>query len=507
MTMGRAWLCALLSYAAGCDTDQPLPGVSAPDLGPRDPWAPTGRTATVQFTPTERRKVDLLFMIDNSGSMDSMQNELKNRFPQLFKPFQDLAERGFYADLHVGVVTSDYGAGETGAPGCTPSGLRGGGDQGKLIAIGKKARADCQRPRGASYIEYVFGQSGPVYSNLPATQDLVETFTCMSSVGAQGCGFEHQLESVWAALAGGIPENRGFLRDDALLLVVLLTNEDDGSAPPDTDVFDKNKVMQYGSENSYSRQTRFGVTCGARQELPPYGDSHGPLDHCLPAPNPGGLAGPGKLYDVQRYIELFTLPRARGGLKDNPDDVVLIGIDAPAIPFQVIVSNPGTPAGSPYIVCDQLNESSNPPCVPVLQHSCVNENNRSFYGDPAVRLNAVISAVTNHAIASICADDYSPPLAYAGKFLLGAIGPGCIGDLLPRAPDDTLVTDCVVELTEEGGEPGRIGECDASAGNAPCWRVEPRDKCAGLSPDGVGVTIVGKPGQMWRTARAVCALP
>ena len=87
MTGRMAWMCALVGYAAGCNADQPLPGFSPPDLGPRDPQARSGRTATIQFTPTERHKVDLLFMVDNSNSMDSMQQELKNRFPQLFKPF------------------------------------------------------------------------------------------------------------------------------------------------------------------------------------------------------------------------------------------------------------------------------------------------------------------------------------------------------------------------------------------------------------------------------------
>jgi hypothetical protein len=31
--------------------------------------------------------------------------------------------------------------------------------------------------------------------------------------------------------------NDGFLRDDAQLTLVFLTNEDDGSAPPDSDIY------------------------------------------------------------------------------------------------------------------------------------------------------------------------------------------------------------------------------------------------------------------------------
>src|SRR5262249_15427805 len=149
------------------------------------------------------------------------------------------------------------------------------------------------------------------------------------------------------------------------LVVVFVTNEDDASAPPDTDIFDKNKSAELGYEDSYSRQTRFGITCGGA--LPPYGDSGGPLEGCVPATSP-----PGREYDVTRDVDFLNNTRAGGGVKDNPLDVVLIGIDAPETPFQVILSNPGTPGGYPFKQCPLLDETSNPPCVPVLQHSCQN---------------------------------------------------------------------------------------------------------------------------------------
>ena len=46
---------------------------------------------------------------------------------------------------------------------------------------------------------------------------------------AVGCGIEGTLEVLRRALDGRHPENAGFLRDDALLLVVFVTNEDDNS--------------------------------------------------------------------------------------------------------------------------------------------------------------------------------------------------------------------------------------------------------------------------------------
>ena len=452
-----------------------------------------GRVRTLNIPQNLKNKVDILFMLDNSNSMDSMQSELRNRFGQFFKPFQDLADKGTYADLHIGLVTSDYGAGATGAPGCTPSGLSGGGDQGKLIGIGKKAMASCQKPKGSNFIEYQFNAMGPV-SNLPLNQNLLETFTCMASIGAQGCGFEHQLESVYAALHNNIIENQGFLRDEAILVVVFLTNEDDASAPPDTDVFDKNQVAKYGYEDSYSRQTRFAIMCGNPAVFPPYNDSNGALADCQAAPNPDGISGPGKQYDIQRYKDFFSLPRVQGGVKDSPLDVVLVGIDAPETPVQVILSNPGTPAGQPYIPCGALNESSNPPCVPVLQHSCVNPQNMNFFGDPSVRLNAVIRSVKQFAITSICENDYTPALTEAAALIVSTLGFGCIRDAFPRDMNNNLVTECNVKdvtLNPDGTESRTpVAKCDDSKSNVPCWVIEQKTECAPpVSPDGVGFTI------------------
>jgi hypothetical protein len=461
-----------------------------------------GRVRQLTIPQNLKNKVDILFMLDNSNSMESMQTELKNRFTQFFKPFMDLADKNTFADLHIGVVSSDYGAGATGAPGCSPSGLSGGGDQGKLIAIGKKANANCQKPKGSNFIEYQFSSGTPVH-NLPMNQGLVETFTCMASLGANGCGFEHQLESVYAALHNNITDNQGFLRDDALLVVVFLTNEDDASAPPDSDVFDKNKVAQYGYEDSYSRQTRFAVMCGDPAQFPPYQDSGGQLTNCQPAPNADGISGPGKQYDVARYREFFTLPRVQGGVKDSPLDVVLVGIDASEEPFTVILSNPGTPSGQPYVTCNQLNEASNPPCVPVLQHSCVNPRNPNFFGDPAVRLNNVIKSVKQNFVTSICEDDYTPALDTAAKLIVSTLGFGCIRDAFPKDPQNKLIIQCNVQdvtLEADGSETKTvIPACDnpASPTVIPCWVIEPKEACGSLetdvtkriSPDGVGFSV------------------
>ncbi len=228
-TLGQ---CAPLANCEAPPLDMAVPtpadgAMPAPDFGDHGVSFP--------LTGQMRNKVDVLFMVDNSNSMEAMSVELRNRFGSMIQALQALAQNGAAVDLNLGVVTSDYGAGATGAPGCQPS---PGGQAGRLQAGGGPG-GNCRGPVGANFVHYVFGGA----NNLPQGQDLATTFSCMASVGSQGCGFEHQLESVYAALHNPIPENQGFLRDDALLAVVFLTNEDDASAPTVTDVFDRNKVQ------------------------------------------------------------------------------------------------------------------------------------------------------------------------------------------------------------------------------------------------------------------------
>jgi hypothetical protein len=320
-------------------------GVWAASAACLSPPVESPKTTVIQQTPirvpqNEQNQVDILFLVDNSPSMDAMQTELKAKFGEFFTVFQDLAMTGTYADLNIGVVTSDYGAGAVPnlAGGCDKS---PGGQKGLLqsaAAAGTpEAMAGCKGPMGASFIHYAFNPGGTATANLPggATDpaSLVSTFTCMASVGSNGSGFEHQLESVYAALKNN-NENKGFLRPGALLTVVFVTNEDDGSAPTTSDIFNPDPAKAapppagYGAVDTY-RQTHFGVACqvGGMLALTPYGDSGGPLSGCVPAENDNSVML-GSEWDVSRYKNLFTLATGQGGVKDDPlNNVILVGID------------------------------------------------------------------------------------------------------------------------------------------------------------------------------------
>ena len=451
-------------------------------------------TTVVQDTPVrvpqnEQNQIDVLFMVDNSPSMDAMQTELKARFSDFFQVFQDLATAGTYADLHIGVVTSDYGAGDTAGGGCQAS---PGGQNGILQAKGAAADASCQVPmNNQPYIEYAFNKSGTPTSNLPAGQDLVPTFTCMASVGAGGCGFEHQLESVLQALKN-TKENAGFLRPQALLAVVFVTNEDDGSAAPQVKFYESTAdVGTYGAYDTY-RQTQYAVYCGNNPI--PYGTPM-PLSNCTAAPNLSPAAPPTLAYDISRYTNLFTQPSSLGGVKSTADDVVLFAIDGPETPVSTALITSGTGLGTApnpsYVPCGALGTG----CVQRLNHVCQNNVSPAFFADPSVRLNAVVNSAKFKQTSSICGDDlnmapdFTSALEALGKLISSQISPGCIPAKLTDLNNPQCIVEDVTDNPDGTTTITSIPACSASNGKFPCWTIAPNSLCSSISPEGVGISI------------------
>lgn len=466
-----------------------LVGCTAPPLS-------SPRTCVTQSTPVRvptrlANRADILFMIDNSSSMDAMQAELRARFADFLQPLQQLVAGGQPIDIHIGVVTSDYGAGDTAGGGCEAS---PGGQRGLLQAVGTAAPAGCTPPTGATpFIEYAVDASGVTRTNLPSGVSLVDEFGCIAAVGAGGCGFEHSLESVYAALKNS-RENAGFLRPDGLLVVVFVTNEDDASSAPTARVFEPPADPSlYGAYDKF-RKTRFGVFCDGQPI--PYGDGDAlTLHNCAAAPNL--MMDPNLEYDVSRYVTLFTQPAARGGVKVNPYDVMLVGIDGPELPTQTVLALKGTGNGvapSPsYVPCGPMLSTS---CLERMQHSCQNVANPAFFADPAIRLNQVIRAARTSNLVSICGDDTSQPPSYStalqqlGESLATQISGGC----LPAPPSSANDPQCTVEDVTANADGSQtvveIPRCDLARGRFPCWRLESSPLCRKLYPDvGLALTI------------------
>lgn len=172
-------------------------------------------------------KIDFLFVTDNSASMADEQDLLINSFPAFMDTIVDTLE---IEDFHI-LATDTDGAGFgcleicATSPGSNCNGAQCAGipPEGTCEASlgGGRTRGidgeECGLEGGATYIQR--GQS-----------NLADTFACMARHGG-GEPMEQQIEATAAAVSPGQVGpggcNEGFLRDDAILVVTLISDEDD----------------------------------------------------------------------------------------------------------------------------------------------------------------------------------------------------------------------------------------------------------------------------------------
>ena len=208
-------------------------------------WACTSRTLempnitptatlTTNFTQKINNEIDILFMIDNSSSMTEMQQKLYDQLPVFMNVLQKLPTP---PSLHVAVVSSDMGApgDSTGSIMCSKV-----GDQGQFQSMPRGNCAATTITAGDNFISDA--DMMPNY-----TDPIANVFQCIALLGDKGCGFENQLASIDCALGGDGQQpstNAGFLRPEAYLGIVILTNEDDCSAPSNTQLYSLNGGQQ-----------------------------------------------------------------------------------------------------------------------------------------------------------------------------------------------------------------------------------------------------------------------
>ena len=152
--------------------------------------------------------MDILFVIDNSGSMELEQVNLGENFPRFIEVLDGFAQD---LDYRVGLTSTgrDYSWTVELVAGVSIPDSQNGGDNGALLQ-----RCDMTQ----RWIE----DTDPTR---------VDTFDCAAEIGDSGPVIEMPLSVVKMALSDRISDgtNAGFLRDDALLALVILTDEDDCS--------------------------------------------------------------------------------------------------------------------------------------------------------------------------------------------------------------------------------------------------------------------------------------
>jgi len=212
-------------------------GIACPnrDLGPVMPVVQSG--TKIKIVQAVSDAVDLLVMVDNSNSMAQEQANLTSNFAiltsALTNPPDDNGDgqpdHPPVTDLHIGVISTDMGTGGFAVQTCRDA---VDGDDGILRNTPSGAVAGCDD----SYPPYLsFDEGGDA-------EALANDFACIATLGTGGCGFEQQLKSVRKALTVHTDgANAGFVRDNSLLAILMVTDEEDCSVREDignaTDIF------------------------------------------------------------------------------------------------------------------------------------------------------------------------------------------------------------------------------------------------------------------------------
>jgi len=187
---------------ADADSDSDIDTDSDTDSG-----SPTGAGCT---------KMDILFIIDDSGSMMEEQTNLANNFPQFIQVLEDYKTvANTQLEYRVGVTTTGIKRNFTQIIfGMTIPSITNGPD-GELQGL-----TSCN----LGQYPWVDGPGA----------DVATKFSCMAIVGTSGSGTEMPFGALQLALGekmetGG--PNEGFYRkdEDSLLVVVIITDEDDCS--------------------------------------------------------------------------------------------------------------------------------------------------------------------------------------------------------------------------------------------------------------------------------------
>jgi hypothetical protein len=383
---------------AACALAHDAAAVQFPDVETCAEGSPKGDTEGDTGEPPQdgiaisiARDVDVLFVIDNSGSMGEEQQNLAANFAS----FLNVLERDEVgANYRIGITTTDNGN-----PICQGTTPEGGNlvfsscrsRLGEFTFTGAAGEVDAQsactdfcgiesidtlptvtafdsEAKSRPWIEVLEGTT-----NLPAGLDTLTAFQCLSPQGIGGCGFESPLESMYKALLRSAESGdraEGFLRDDAVLAIVFLTDEVDCSHNNDqNDAFLPSGNRVFWSVPDAESPTsavcwNAGVECTGSS---PYGTCRS-IDYDVEG-NPlyaDSAAEEAVLRPVQRYVEFVAKIEEQKQLI-HPTQGVLVaaisGVPQGYAEGTAEIEYRDSPAGTPYDPYFQENFGIGPGCM------------------------------------------------------------------------------------------------------------------------------------------------
>jgi hypothetical protein len=461
---------------------------------------------TVPARPNDQ--VDVLFLIDNSGSMASKQRNLGQNFANFVSKLRD--GNGNLLDYRIAVVSTDVGV--AGYPvdssslnlcnNATATRDPMDGDAGKLQTQIHTDVADWEHSNAGIFAcgddslgiqagnpdlcndikasrkwlmdncsNQALDPSTPWIVNSKSMNrsddDVATQFRCIGSLGINGCFIEQPLEAV----KQGLEKNPTFIRPGALLAIIFVTDETDCSMSA------SGTALMDVSQGGFNAGTDANMRC--------YLDAYTLGGETMHTANVSGLGtftyhaftqqaeNVQWLEPLQKYQDFFSTQ-----LGKDPSQIIMGGIIANP-DYTTAAAPPNGPgpqdASVKFVYEEQPSPSSGGDPYVIYSYSC---STPFGTGTPNPRLGGLLSAFADRATGSpaqvsICDDNYGPALDRFAGIIVTAIA-ACV-DLAADAAGQDPNSVCLID--ELGPDLSvRRSAIPASAG----WSIIPDSpKCAG----------------------------
>lgn len=398
---------------------------------------------------TINHDVDILFVVDDTRSMDAEQTKLAAAMAALVEV---LERPEVDANYRIAFTTTDAGNPLCGSPNPESGALRVDSCRGRLDAFGdgQACVTSCPEewadlaitpttidgdttPRSRPWIESVEGRT-----NLPEGLSVTRALQCASPQGLGGCEFEAPLESMWNALDRVSTEGDpayGFVRASSILSVVHVTDGTECSVDPEWEaIFLPDGGRTFWSDPEAEAPTaavcwNAGVLCEGTSPYESCRATGFDIDgHEVSGPPEEELA---VLQPLRRYVDQVQELESNKQII-TPDQQVLVSIIA------------GVASDGSVTFADAID--------PQLQADfgigagCEGADGPAV---PPVRLLALADAFQvgrDPNVFSACDDDYSGTLAEIGEAIAAQIRPACVpACVADRDPTtEALDTSCAV---------------------------------------------------------------
>lgn len=201
--------------------EDPNTGVSGGQPGTGSITGDGSQDAGIDQKAEECTKMDIVFVVDDSGSMDEEQSNLAQNFPQFVNVLNNYKTKsGSTLDWRIAVTTT------------------GRDEDYTVTALGLSVPTSEKGDNGAFRNTSACGVKNRWVSK--DEPNAASEFSCLAKVGTNGPSYEMPLECAKLSLVDRVNDgtNAGFLRPDALLGLVIITDEDDCSRSDNNFTYD-----------------------------------------------------------------------------------------------------------------------------------------------------------------------------------------------------------------------------------------------------------------------------